>query len=423
MMKNKKDGFTLVELLAVIVILGILATIGVVVTSRYLTESRKKSYKIMSQTIYEATMNCMTEGRCVVPSKGGSARISTDTLIKYGYLKKLDNPKNNGKDCSGTVVVQNVGTSKNEYQQYKYSVSLNCEGVADNTIIWPDEKKNNTNLDEIKISNSNNNSTEGSNTEKTICRRAKTLHTETCNEIKINDGVTPFCSRTGYSVGSTITYGSLGISNVLNSGDAFDCDVNGDGVYDAATERFYYVTDLDIDTAVLLYYSSVSGGIPTNTLGYGYGNVVENNTGPTVAIKQLPTINQWKNIRLKNTKRAITNELGEDSTVDGELPKNFSYDGYTARLLTFQEVEKACTFSTTMWESAYTLSGCEYMLENTQFSNPIAGQIVAFWLETPISFHYSYIMYVGSIGLNRYFSTTHMGIRPAIEVAKKNIDY
>ena len=50
-MKNKKGGFTLVELLAVIVILGILVTIGVVVTSRYLTESRKKSYKIMSHLV------------------------------------------------------------------------------------------------------------------------------------------------------------------------------------------------------------------------------------------------------------------------------------------------------------------------------------------------------------------------------------
>ena len=43
---------------------------------------------------------------------------------------------------------------------------------------------------------------------------------------------------------STITYGKLGTQGILSSGDAFDCDVNGDGIYDATTERFYYVTDL-----------------------------------------------------------------------------------------------------------------------------------------------------------------------------------
>ena len=42
---NKK-GFTLVELLATIVILGVLSTIGITSTSKYLTQSRKKSYKI-----------------------------------------------------------------------------------------------------------------------------------------------------------------------------------------------------------------------------------------------------------------------------------------------------------------------------------------------------------------------------------------
>ena len=50
---NKK-GFTMVELLAVIVILGVLGTIGVVVTNKYLVQSREKSYRILSQTIYES---------------------------------------------------------------------------------------------------------------------------------------------------------------------------------------------------------------------------------------------------------------------------------------------------------------------------------------------------------------------------------
>ena len=44
-----------------------------------------------------------------------------------------------------------------------------------------------------------------------------------------------------------IEYGNLGKSgDDPISGDAFDCDVNGDGIYDSETERFYYITDFPV---------------------------------------------------------------------------------------------------------------------------------------------------------------------------------
>ena len=154
--KINKRGFTLVELLAVIVILGVLSTIGVVSVNRYLTQSRKKSYKIMSQTIYEATMNCITQGKCAAPTKDtDGVVISTDTLIKYGYLKKLDNPRNNSKDCSGSVVVSNKSTSTSEYQKYNYDVQLTCDNLANNTLTWPEEKKDLTPLEKIEVNTEN----------------------------------------------------------------------------------------------------------------------------------------------------------------------------------------------------------------------------------------------------------------------------
>ena len=48
-------------------------------------------------------------------------------------------------------------------------------------------------------------------------------------------------------------YGTISSGN-LKSGDAFDCDVNGDGKYNSDTERFYYVTDMNDSTAVLIMY-------------------------------------------------------------------------------------------------------------------------------------------------------------------------
>ena len=75
------------------------------------------------------------------------------------------------------------------------------------------------------------------------CKRAATLHTEVCNQTDSNY----FCSGSGYKTGDTITYGNIGTKGVLTSGDAFDCDVNGDGVFDSETERFYYVSGKDAD--------------------------------------------------------------------------------------------------------------------------------------------------------------------------------
>ncbi len=148
---NKK-GFTLVELLATIVILGVLSTIGIASTSKYLTQSRKKSYRIMSQTVYEAAMNCITQGKCSAPTQSGSVIISTNTLIRYGYLKKLDNPYSKKSDCSGNVTITNKSSgNSSEYQKYTYDVQLTCEGVANNTLTWPNEKSNQTSLDELKI--------------------------------------------------------------------------------------------------------------------------------------------------------------------------------------------------------------------------------------------------------------------------------
>ena len=72
--------------------------------------------------------------------------------------------------------------------------------------------------------------------EKIVCMKAKsgTLHTETCSS---GGG----CLEHGYSTGDTITYGNIPGNGNPAVGDAYDCDVNNDGVYNPTTERFYFV--------------------------------------------------------------------------------------------------------------------------------------------------------------------------------------
>ncbi len=164
---------------------------------------------------------------------------------------------------------------------------------------------------------------------KVICKRATTLHTEECKQTS----ATYYCSGAGYTTTgtkgtTTITYGNLGTSGTLITGDAFDCDVNGDGVYDSNTERFYYVTDMNDTTAVLIYYNDVSTGNPSNTKNCAYDSSGENWHGPRTAIAQLPTTSQWTNVRLTNDVRSITTNAGGNTTTGGTTPSNFKYIFY-----------------------------------------------------------------------------------------------
>ena len=261
-----------------------------------------------------------------------------------------------------------------------------------------------------------------------MCKRATTLHKEVCT----NNSSSEYCQADGYSLNSEIEYGSLGTKGTLTSGDAFDCDVNGDGTYDSDTERFYYVSDVtngittDSDTAVLIYYNNVSAGVASNTTSYAYDESNENWHGPQTAIKQLPTTTQWKTT-LTNTKRQITTETGTTSTSGGTLPTAFSYEGYAARLLTAQEINAGCGFTVGSRNAGELSAKCKYLMENTKYSNK-SNKSYGEWLENPRSdyTHIAWYVHGGSRSIemnNSAYYADSYGVRPAIEVAKTDIDY
>ena len=269
-----------------------------------------------------------------------------------------------------------------------------------------------------------------------VCKRATTLHTEVCNQT--NSSI--YCSGAGYTIGATVTYGNLGTTGVLTSGDAFDCDVNGDGMYDPITERFYYVSgkdgDNNSDYVTLIYYNNVSNGVPNNTTSYvwiskvdyvaaggteaNYGTYGNNSKGPLTAIKQLPTTKQWNNVSLSSTKIDITDEKGILKVTD------FSYVGYAARLLTVQEVNYACGITAGSLTKG-ELDSCQYLMENTLYTKYAnSSSKYGYWLESPYS---SSMNSVWNVSGESYVNKSPVavsnlyGIRPAIEVLKSKISY
>ena len=265
-------------------------------------------------------------------------------------------------------------------------------------------------------------------TKTAVCKRATTLHTEKCTQTDASY----YCQADGYALNDTITYGSLGTTGVLTTGDAFDCDVNGDGVYNPETERFYYVSDMtngvtiDNNTAVLIYYNNVSGGVASNSTAYAYDSSGKNNNGPVTAIKQLPTTEQWSNVSLTNTTRAITNQNGGNTTGAGNLPTTFSYEGYAARLLTAQEVSAGCGFTVGSQTKGELSAKCKYFMENTKYSSS-GLETYGGWLESPNLSSSNIIWYIysqtRSVDTGLVTNTNSRGVRPVIEVAKTDIEY
>ena len=263
---------------------------------------------------------------------------------------------------------------------------------------------------------------EGVNAKSTtkLCKRATKLHKETCNS--------SICQADGYAADSEVEYGLLGTEGTLTSGDAFDCDVNGDGVYDDATERFYYVSDyyntttkaFEDDTAVLVYYNNVKSGVSDSYAPSAYDIVNKSNWyGPVTAVEQLPNTSQWETT-LKGSERAIINQNGENTTYGGTLPTDFSYVKYAARLLTYQEINSLCNTSS-------LTDNCKYLFENTKYAKN-QNSLTAWWLENAHASNSSDAYIINSLGKSiatRYVTDTsaYVGVRPAIEVQKTNISY
>ena len=262
-----------------------------------------------------------------------------------------------------------------------------------------------------------------------LCRRAdvSTLHTEICKaHLEYHNA----CDKL-YSVGEIITYGNKNtINGTLTSGDAFDCDVDGDGVYNSNTERFYYVSDyydttsksFNSDYATLIYYNNVKAGVPDNKATFAYDASNENWHGPVTGYVELPSTREWSKVTLLQDTRQLLNESAGNTTV-GETLGTFTYTDKAARLLTVQEVNKACGITVGSYKTG-ELDTCEYLLENTWYSD--LG-LTHWWLESVLSDYSNgiWIMYGQQrfVGNDRANYDTAIGFRPAIDVLKTDILY
>lgn len=119
----KKEGFTLVELLAVVVIIGITYLIIFPSVTSFIDKSKEKSYNIQVDLIEKASKKWVVDNTDELLKKDpyhlNNINLTLTTLKKEGYLQDMfiENPKTK-KIMTGCVVVS-YQSNKNQYE-YTY---------------------------------------------------------------------------------------------------------------------------------------------------------------------------------------------------------------------------------------------------------------------------------------------------------------
>ncbi len=132
----KQRGFTLIELVMVILVLGVIALITVPTVNSIIKDSKEKSYNNQIKTITNTARTYMAKHDLELPEQiaGSSKCITVESLKKEGllsnedimnpnYKKNSDKAKELNEKFDGAVKVSWNGSK----YVYEYSESKTCE--------------------------------------------------------------------------------------------------------------------------------------------------------------------------------------------------------------------------------------------------------------------------------------------------------
>ena len=117
-MKLNKKGFTLVELLAVIAVLGVIISATTISVVSIINKSRKQTQKEMENNFKEAAIT-----HCI---DNGTLKDNNECVVTSDDLKnEFDDSKKHCKNVSATVKIVTID-SENDIEDYEAELSGSC---------------------------------------------------------------------------------------------------------------------------------------------------------------------------------------------------------------------------------------------------------------------------------------------------------
>ena len=120
----KKNGFTLVELLGTVVIIGIMSTIGVVSVNKMINSSKKKYCIAQRELIEAAAQSYYNDHKGKLPETiNETSTVYLQNLVSENYIGKVYDYNKNEYNASGVF----VKTQKVDKGKYTYTSNVDCE--------------------------------------------------------------------------------------------------------------------------------------------------------------------------------------------------------------------------------------------------------------------------------------------------------
>ena len=297
-----------------------------------------------------------------------------------------------------------TGNTRTEYRGYNQQLGSVTAPTRENYnfIGWydgTDEFANQISSDYVVTSNV----TIYAKWQKIVCKKVPNqdkLHKESCAS---SGGCQ--VSNINIPVNSNITYGTIYGPRSPIAGDAYDCDVNNDGIYDAQTqygkytERFYFLRIVDNgddeSTGALVYYTGVDSNGPIDSQH-------NNNIGSTNyndALNWLPT------------KTSTNTPWNNPSLIDFDVN-----NGKISRFLNFDDLSAVCgPISGEKNSSYFAECGKWFLFENSKFQSENFGR-AGIWLQSVNTNYYRIQTQTVSVAIPQNGANSENIARPVIEI-------
>lgn len=120
MKRCNQKGFSLLELLGVVAILGILSVITISAYTKYKDKARNQAYDTLAQSAMDAAEEYLMDNPY-------ETEVNFDTLVLQDYLENTSDPGGSEKKCVGTVrIAETDQTDETKLKETSFVVDMCC---------------------------------------------------------------------------------------------------------------------------------------------------------------------------------------------------------------------------------------------------------------------------------------------------------